>query len=487
MSPLHWHLSPSPLSSPPPQASLNLLPIIHHNPNTGMGTHLYHHHNTPKTHHLLLKKLIIWALYTIIPLALLHLYLFPLFSPPPQPNATLSPSSSSSSASSTTTTTTFTSSSSSSSQAGVAELKKRPSRPRCNYSDGQWVRHSGEPRYSGTGCKTIKEGQNCMAHGRPDTGYLHWRWQPKQCAVPAFDPAAFLRLIENRHLAFIGDSMARNQLESLLCLLATAEEPELVYRDGEDNKFRRWVFRGRNATVSVLWSPFLVKGVEKSEATGQYHNNLYLESVDERWASELDGMDVVVFSVGHWYLHPAFYHENGVVLGCHHCPEFNYTEIGFFDVFRKALNTTLREVSRRHDSSPGTSEKLVVVTTFSPAHFDGEWDKAGACPKKEPYKEGEKEMEYMDAEMRKIEVEEVAAAAERGGGKGLRFEALDVTKMALMRPDGHPGPYMHPNPFANGAQERMQNDCVHWCLPGPIDSWNEILLEMMRRWKGESK
>ncbi|XP_064954888.1 xyloglucan O-acetyltransferase 1-like [Musa acuminata AAA Group] len=453
-----------------------------------MGTHLYHHHNTPKTHHLLLKKLIIWALYTIIPLALLHLYLFPLFSPPPQPNATLSPSSSS--ASSTTTTTTFTSSSSSSSpssQAGVAELKKRPSRPRCNYSDGQWVRHSGEPRYSGTGCKTIKEGQNCMAHGRPDTGYLHWRWQPKQCAVPAFDPAAFLRLIENRHLAFIGDSMARNQLESLLCLLATAEEPELVYRDGEDNKFRRWVFRGRNATVSVLWSPFLVKGLEKSEATGQYHNNLYLESVNERWASELDGMDVVVFSVGHWYLHPAFYHENGVVLGCHHCPEFNYTEIGFFDVFRKALNTTLREVSRRHDSSPGTSEKLVVLTTFSPAHFDGEWDKAGACPKKEPYKEGEKEMEYMDAEMRKIEVEEVAAAAERGGGKGLRFEALDVTKMALMRPDGHPGPYMHPNPFANGAQERMQNDCVHWCLPGPIDSWNEILLEMMRRWKGESK
>jgi hypothetical protein len=28
-------------------------------------------------------------------------------------------------------------------------------------------------------------------------------------------------------------------------------------------------------------------------------------------------------------------------------------------------------------------------------------DKAGACPKKEPYKQGEKEMEYMDAEMRK--------------------------------------------------------------------------------------
>jgi len=23
-------------------------------------------------------------------------------------------------------------------------------------------------------------------------------------------------------------------------------------------------------------------------------------------------------------------------------------------------------------------------------------------------------------------------------------------------------------------------DCVHWCLPGPVDTWNEFLLQMLK-------
>lgn len=82
-------------------------------------------------------------------------------------------------------------------------------------------------------------------------------------------------------MAFIGDSMARNQLESLLCMLATKSQPELVYHDSEENKFRRWVFKEYNATVSVFWLPFLVKGLEKSAASRLNHNKLYLDSADE--------------------------------------------------------------------------------------------------------------------------------------------------------------------------------------------------------------
>jgi hypothetical protein len=90
----------------------------------------------------------------------------------------------------------------------------------------------------------------------------------------------------------------------------------------------------------------------------------------------------------------------------------------------------------------------------------------------------------MDGEMRKIEIEEVEDAKVKGSEfGGVRFEALDVTKLALLRPDGHPGPYMYPFPFANGVQERVQNDCVHWCLPGPVDTWNEIFLEIMKKWE----
>jgi xyloglucan O-acetyltransferase len=61
-------------------------------------------------------------------------------------------------------------------------------------------------------------------------------------------------------------------------------------------------------------------------------------------------------------------------------------------------------------------------------------------------------------------------------------EALEVTRLAGMRADGHPGPYMHPFPFAGGERDRVPNDCVHWCLPGPIDTWNEMLLQIVKRW-----
>jgi len=93
-------------------------------------------------------------------------------------------------------------------------------------------------------------------------------------------------------------------------------------------------------------------------------------------------------------------------------------------------------------------------------------------------------MEYMDGEMLRAEAEEAAAADAdaRARGAGVTVEAMQVTRMAGLRADGHPGAYMHPFPFAGGARDKVPNDCVHWCLPGPIDTWNEILLQLVKRW-----
>ena len=59
---------------------------------------------------------------------------------------------------------------------------------------------------------------------------------------------------------------------------------------------------------------------------------------------------------------------------------------------------------------------------------------------------------------------------------------LDVTKLAVMRPDGHPGLYKHRDPFAHGGpQPWMPSDCLHFCLPGPVDTFNEILQQILRK------
>ncbi|KAJ3707547.1 hypothetical protein LUZ61_011252 [Rhynchospora tenuis] len=324
-----------------------------------------------------------------------------------------------------------------------------------------------------------------MANGRPDSGYLYWQWQPKdsRCPAPMFNASLFLGIIENKHLAFIGDSLARNQLESLICLLSSASNPELVYQGGDDLKFRRWVFREYNATVSVFWSPFLVEGIQHDESKGINHNTLYLETPNENWATELDKIDMVVFSNGHWFVQKAIYYgEGNQLLGCNFAQEINCTDINIFIAFRKVLRTSLKEVTKRFYKS----DKTAVVATFTLAHFEGEW-KFGTCKKTEPYKEGDAEMPHLENEMRKLAIEEVARAVKdvKEMNGLLRIEALDVTKLTFLRPDGHPGPYMFPNPFGNGIKKEVPNDCVHWCMPGPIDTWNAILLELMKRGKDE--
>lgn len=421
--------------------------------------------------HSLTKKFLPYALYALLPLALFRLYFHPF--PLPQSSTDQLPHNNG------ITLTTSSFSSSSPLSLSFSKEEKIAYETPCDYTNGRWVNDKMGPLYNGTTCGTIKDGQNCISHGRPDLGYLYWRWQPSQCKLPRFDPNAFFHLLNNKHIAFVGDSMARNQLESLLCMLSTASNDNLVYRDGEDNKFRRWHFGSHNITISIYWSPFLVRGVEKSK-TGPDHNELYVDTVDERWGVDLDHIDMIVFSIGHWFLHPAVFYEGGSVLGCHYCPGLNHTEIGFYDVMRKAIKTALKTIIERKGANGNGIH--VFLTAFSPSHFEGEWDKAGACPKTKPFKEGEKMLEGMDADMRAIEVEEMEAAKVNAMQfKGLRLEILDVTKLSLMRPDGHPGPYMYPFPFANGVQERVQNDCVHWCLPGPIDTWNQILLEVIRK------
>ncbi|KAG5049456.1 hypothetical protein JHK85_010559 [Glycine max] len=205
----------------------------------------------------------------------------------------------------------------------------------CDYFDGKWIRDRRGLLNNSTTCGTIKEGHNCITCGRPDSGYLYWRWKPSQCSLPRFEPQTFLQLISNKNVAFVGDSMPGNQLESLLCMLSTGSTPNLVYRN---------------------------------------------------------------------------------VLGCHYCLGLNHTEIGFYDVLRKALRTTLNSIiDRRRGKGYGID---VIVTTFSPAHFEGEWDKASVCSKTKPYRNGEKKLEGMDADMRNIEIEEVEDAKTKANNFG---------------------------------------------------------------------
>uniref|UniRef100_A0A453GAC8 Uncharacterized protein n=1 Tax=Aegilops tauschii subsp. strangulata TaxID=200361 RepID=A0A453GAC8_AEGTS len=104
----------------------------------------------------------------------------------------------------------------------------------CDLYHGEWVFDSSGPLYTNNSCPIITRMQNCQGNGRPDKDYESWRWKPQQCTLPRFDAIKFLELMRGKTLAFVGDSVARNHMESLLCILWQGRSPSRPWQPQDE-------------------------------------------------------------------------------------------------------------------------------------------------------------------------------------------------------------------------------------------------------------
>ncbi|XP_014505906.1 protein trichome birefringence-like 23 [Vigna radiata var. radiata] len=345
----------------------------------------------------------------------------------------------------------------------------------CDYFNGDWVPNPSGPTYTNESCDLIETHQNCLKNGRPDREFLYWRWAPRHCDLPQLDPKRFLNMMRNKAWAFIGDSISRNHVQSLLCILSQVEKPVLVYHD-EEYRSKSWNFPSYDFRISVIWSPFLVEAAIFEDINGVSSSEveLHLDKLDSKWTDQYLDFDYIIISTGKWFLKSAIYYENDTILGCHSCPKRNLTELGFNFAYRKALKFVMNfVVSSNHKG-------MVFFRTFTADHFEnGEWFSGGTCNRTAPIKEGEMERKYLNQMLRDIELDEVGKAASEASKNGVNFKLVDFSALSQLRPDGHPGPYRQFQPFAKDKKAKVQNDCLHWCLPGPIDTWNDIIMEMI--------
>ncbi|KAL5200576.1 hypothetical protein ABZP36_021779 [Zizania latifolia] len=360
----------------------------------------------------------------------------------------------------------------------AADKKEDSQEESCDLFHGEWVPDSSGPAYTNASCRFIETPQNCMTNGRPDIGYLYWRWKPYGCCVPPFDGKKFLEDMRGKHWALIGDSILRNHVQSLLCLLSKVEDPTEVYHD-RTFKSRRWHFPSHNFTVSLIWAPFLIKAeiFEDDDGVSTSEIQLHLDIVDSGWTSQWNSFDYAVMSTGQWFSKTAVYWENGAVSGCHYCQNKNVAELPFEYSFRKSLRKAFQFIT----SSP--HKPVVFYRTWSPSHFEnGEWFSGGTCSRRVPFRPGETGDRGSDMKMWRIEGEEFGrAVADVGPDDAGRLKLLDTFELSLLRPDGHSGPYRTYHPFDKAMTGKVQNDCLHWCLPGPIDSWNDIIMRMLAK------
>ncbi|KAK4749105.1 hypothetical protein SAY87_026554 [Trapa incisa] len=357
---------------------------------------------------------------------------------------------------------------------------------KCDVFRGQWVPYPNATYYTNETCPMISDQQNCLKFGRPDTEYLRWRWRPDGCELPRFDALEFLDIVKGKSVAFVGDSVGRNQMQSLLCLLAGFSKPEditLRYTTDAIN-FKRWFFSDYNFTLAAFWAPFLVKAANWPEDGGGGFTrtslmSLHLDEPEPSWASEIEGFDYVIVSGGQWFYRPMVFYENGRLIGCSSCGVENVTEISRFYGYRIAFRTTFRTLMDLKGY-----KGVTFLRTFSADHFEnGPWNDGGNCIRTMPFEKGEVKLKMYDYEFYRTQVEEFGSAERESDrrtsrdrkNKGQKLRLLDTTEASLMRPDGHPNSLGH-SPHKNASF----NDCVHWCMPGPIDTWNEFLLQSMR-------
>ncbi|KAM7277798.1 hypothetical protein ACFE04_004932 [Oxalis oulophora] len=345
----------------------------------------------------------------------------------------------------------------------------------CDLSNGKWIPDLKGSQYTNSSCPTIPSSKNCFGQGRLDKDFLNWRWKPETCDLSRFDPKKFFQIVQNKKMAFIGDSVARNHMDSLLCLLSQEEAPTEVYKDSEDRN-RIWYFPQNNFTLTKLWTKFFVEGKERIiNNTESSTTDLYLDKIDTNWARELPSIDFAVMSAAHWFFRPLYLHEGNNITSCVYCDEPTITRVEVPLAMRKTLQIALNQIFR----CKKCKNIITIVRTFSPSHFEnGTWNTGGNCNRTGPFTENEIDMGGFEWEIRRAQVEEIERAKKKWERKGMRLRTLDVTRAMMMRPDGHPGPFWG-NQWMKGY-----NDCVHWCLPGPVDAWNDFLLAFMRQEAG---
>ncbi|PPD70897.1 hypothetical protein GOBAR_DD32223 [Gossypium barbadense] len=290
---------------------------------------------------------------------------------------------------------------------------------KCDLFDGRWVKddHS-KPYYRPGSCPYIDKDFDCQRNGRPDKGYIKWKWQPNGCNLKRLNATDFLERLRGKRLVFIGDSLNRNMWESMVCILRrSVKKRKRVYEISGRSDFKK---KGDyNCSVDFVASPFLVKESSFKRENGSIET-LRLDLMNPSTSMYHDA-DLMVFNTGHWWTHEKTskgedYYQEG---------DYVYPRLKVLNAYQKALTTWSRWIDKNVDSR----RTQVFFRGYSVTHFwGGQWNSRGQCDK-----ETEPILNETYLTKREYKTEQEGNAAGR------------------------------------------VQDCSHWCLPGVPDTWNELL------------
>ncbi|XP_052198517.1 protein trichome birefringence-like 16 [Diospyros lotus] len=343
-------------------------------------------------------------------------------------------------------------------------------RTACNYAKGKWVVDDNWPLYSGFGCKQWLSGMwACRLTQRTDFAYEKLQWHPKNCTMDKFTRSKFLARMQNKTLAFVGDSLGRQQFQSLMCMVTGGKEMPDVLDVGKEYGLVKargavrpdgWAYRfpDTNTTILYYWSASLcdLEPLDITNPTTDYA--MHLDRPPAFLQRFLHKFDVLVLNTGHHWNRGKF-KANRWVMYTGGVPNTNRKTVDIGGAKNFTIYSIVNWVNLQLPKYPGLK---AFFRSISPRHFfNGDWNTGGTCDITSPLSGGKEVLQ-----------DESGDPVAAGAVKGTQIKLLDITTLSQLRDEGHISRY------SIKATPGMQ-DCLHWCLPGVPDTWNEILFAQL--------
>ncbi|GJM97051.1 hypothetical protein PR202_ga13947 [Eleusine coracana subsp. coracana] len=330
----------------------------------------------------------------------------------------------------------------------------------CDMSSGRWVYDDkAYPLYKESSCKFMSDQAACHKFGRTDLRYQHWRWQPHRCDLPRFDAFKLLRKLRNKRLAFVGDSLNRNQWVSMVCLIDTATPTLHKYMSG-NGSLVSFKIPEYNASVEFYWSPLLVESNSDHPVHHRIADRVVRAGSIAKHARTWNDADVLVFNSYLWWRRPTMkilwtsFQE-----AAQQSRSVSYEVTDSLRAFELSMATWSQWLERHVDRA----RTRLFFMSMSPTHFHSdEWGGGGGGP---PNHQCFNETEPIPGEARRGRDTDPAFAS-----------AVDAQ-------DAHPSvhrrqwdpPTEEQKRGARAREPGSDADCIHWCLPGVPDVWNLML------------